>query len=194
MNNACYGLEDTFDMEHNLVNTPLEGCRGVFVHEESHSLACDIVLPSPIDNSRVSTFCSQPSVSPEYSVDVPKDISELCDSNMDMGYADNMFHMFGGNVETFESLGNYSGYDVTLDPYCIYLVDKPKNILWNTFFTFSFDFSMAFALLTRTLIFLVMFIVVLSHHHACEPHAAAFDKLLRALTASALNSEVLTFD
>ena len=26
MNNALCGLEDTFDMEHNLVNTPLEGC------------------------------------------------------------------------------------------------------------------------------------------------------------------------
>jgi len=66
-------------------------------------------------------------------------------------------------------------------------VDKPGKILWNTFFTFSFDFSMAFALLTRALIFLVMFILVLSHDHACEPHVVAFDKLLRALTASDLN-------
>jgi len=26
MNNALCGLEDTFDMEHNLFDTPLEGC------------------------------------------------------------------------------------------------------------------------------------------------------------------------
>ena len=26
VNNALYGLEDTPDMEHNLVDTPLEGC------------------------------------------------------------------------------------------------------------------------------------------------------------------------
>ena len=60
------------------------------------------------------------------------------------------------------------------------------------FFTFSFDFSMAFALLTRALIFLVMFIVVLSQLHACEPHAVEFDKLLRALIASDLRARVLT--
>jgi len=104
---------------------------------------------------------------------VPIDNFEICDSNVDTGYADNMFHMLGANVETFE--------------YCIYLVGKPRRILWSTFFAFSFDFSMAFALLTRAPIFVVIFIVVLSHHHACEPHAMEFDKLLRASTASDLN-------
>jgi len=54
--------------------------------------------------------------------------------------------VLGGNVETFESLGIFSGYDAALDPYCIYVVDKPRKILWNTFFAFSFDFSMAFNL------------------------------------------------
>ena len=29
---ACLESEDTFDMAHNLVNTPLEGCRDMFVH------------------------------------------------------------------------------------------------------------------------------------------------------------------
>ena len=38
-----------------------------------------------------------------------------------------MFHMLGGNVEHFESLGYLSGYDAALDSYCIYLVDKPKK-------------------------------------------------------------------
>jgi len=39
MNNALCGLEDTFDIEHNLVNSPLEGCRNVFTYEGSPSLA-----------------------------------------------------------------------------------------------------------------------------------------------------------
>ena len=64
MNNACCGLEDTFDMEDNLVDTPLQGCRDVFMHEGSPSLACDYVLPSPLEHSHVSTLCSQPSFSP----------------------------------------------------------------------------------------------------------------------------------
>ena len=31
MNNALCGLQDTFDMEHNLVDTPLEECPDVFI-------------------------------------------------------------------------------------------------------------------------------------------------------------------
>ena len=64
-----------------------------------------------------------------------------------------MFNMLGGNIETFESLGNFSGYGAALDPYCIYLVDKPRKIMWNTFFDFSFDFSFSFTLIKRALIF-----------------------------------------
>ena len=71
------------------------------------------------------------------------------------------------------------------------LVDTPRKIMWTPFFTFSFDFSMVFALLMRALIFLVMFIIVLSQHYACESHAVEFDKLLRALMASDLNCWVL---
>ena len=70
MNNALCGLEDTFDMEHNLVDTPLEGCHDMFVHERSPSQACDNVLPSPLEHSHVSIFCSQPSFFPEYTYDV----------------------------------------------------------------------------------------------------------------------------
>jgi len=58
MNNSLCGMEDTFDMEHNLVDTPLEGCRDMLVHEGSPSLVCDDVFPSPLENSHVSTFCS----------------------------------------------------------------------------------------------------------------------------------------
>ena len=62
-----------------------------------------------------------------------------------------MLNKLGGNVEKFESLGYLSGYDAALDPYGIYLVDKPRKILWNTFFTFSFDFSIGFCLIKRAL-------------------------------------------
>ena len=92
--------------------------------------------------------------------------------------------MLDGNVVNFLVLGYFSGYDASLNLYCIYLVDKPKKIIWNIFFDFSFDFSMAFALLKRVVTFLAMIISVLSCYHACEPHAKAFDKFLRALTAS----------
>ena len=54
----------------------------------------------------------------------------------------------------------------------------------DTFLDFSFDFSMAFALLKRALNFLTIIISVLSYSHACEPYAAEFDKLLHTLTAS----------
>jgi len=162
MNNACCGLEDTFNMEQNLVDTPLEECRDAFVHEESLNLACDNVLPSLLDSSHVYTFCSQPSFSPELDSDVLIDNFEICDSNVDMGYKDNMFNTLGGNFKTFESLGYFSGYDAAFDPYCLYLVDKLRKILWNAFFVFSFDFSMAFSLIKRALTFFVLILCMLS--------------------------------
>ena len=70
-------------------------------------------------------------------------------------------------------------------------MDTPRKIMWTPFFAFSFDFSMAFSLIKRALIFFVLILCMLSYCHACEAHAVAFDKLLRALTTSALNSQVL---
>jgi len=80
-----------------------------------------------------------------------------------------MFHMLGGNVDHFESLGYLSRYGATLDPYCIYLVDKPRKILWNTFFAFFFDFSMTFSLMKIALIYFVLIICMLSYCHAWSP-------------------------
>jgi len=48
---------------------------------------------------------------------MPNDISKLCDSNMDLGYDDNMLNVINGSDETFESLGYFGGYDAALDPY-----------------------------------------------------------------------------
>ena len=90
--------------------------------------------------------------------------------------------MFGGigNVYSLESLGYFRGYDAALDPYCLNLVDVPRKILWNNFFSFSYDFSMVFIFIKRGLIYFVFILCMLSYLQACEPHVMAFDKLLRA--------------
>jgi len=63
--------------------------------------------------------------------------------------------------------------------------------MWNTFFDFSFDFSMAFGLLRRALACFLIFIFMLSHSQAYKPHPVVLDKLLRALTMSDLVGRVL---
>ena len=45
INNACCGLETLFEEVHHLVETPLEGCRDMFVHEGSPKLVCDDDIP-----------------------------------------------------------------------------------------------------------------------------------------------------
>jgi len=112
---------------HDLAKTALEGCRDVFVHKDSPNLGCDNVLPSPLDYSHVSIICSPPSSSTEFDFDVLVDNPMFCDSNVDLGYEDDMINMLGWNVANFISLGYFSGYDASLDPYCIYLEDKPRN-------------------------------------------------------------------
>jgi len=56
-------------------------------------------------------------------------------------------------VDNFMSLGYFSGYNASFDPYYMYLVDAPRKIMWNTFFDFSFDFSIVFGLMRRALTF-----------------------------------------
>ena len=152
-------------MVHNLVNTPLKGCRYECLHEESPHLGFhDIVLPNPVNRSHVCSMCSQASISPEYSLDTPIN-PKICDSNVDLGHEVKMFNMLGGNVDNFLSLGYFCGYDASLDPYCIFLVDKPRKIMRNTFFAFSFDFSIAFALLKRALTLFLVIIFMLFYCH-----------------------------
>jgi len=95
------------------------------------------------------------------------------------------------NVANFLSLGYFSGYDASLYPNCIYLVDKLQKIMWNTFFNFSFDFSMVITSLKRALTFVAMILSLFSYCHACEPHSVEFAKLLCVLTASDSNNCVL---
>ena len=97
-----------------------------------------------------------------------------------------MFNMLGGNDEIFESLGNFSGCDAALDPFCIYLVGRPRKIMWNTFFYSSFDFSLAFTLIKRALTFFTLILCMLSCCQAWKPFAKEFDNLLRAVTTSCI--------
>ena len=159
------------------------------MHGGSSSFTYDNVFPNSLEPAHVSTFSSPPSSSSsELAFDVPNDVSEITDSNVDLGHESHMLNLLGGNNENFESLGYFRGYDAALDPYCIDLVDLPRKIMWHTFFNFSFDFSMAFTV--RGLILFFVLICRFSHSLAGEPHAVAFDKLLRALTMSSLSSQI----
>jgi len=97
--------------------------------KDSSSLGCENVLPNPLDQSHISTMCSQPLFSPESYFDVPIDNPIICDSNVDNGYENNMFNMIDGNVDMFISLDYFYRYDFSLAPYCIYLEDRPRKIL-----------------------------------------------------------------
>jgi len=55
-------------------------------------------------------------------------------------------------------------------------VDTSRKIMWNTFFAFSYDFSMALALLKRALTFFAAIIFMLSYYHAWRLYAKEFDQ------------------
>ena len=166
VDNSYCASEDTLDVVHNLVNTPLEGCHYECVHKESASLCFNYAFPNPLDHTHVFPTCSQPPISPKCYIDTPIENPKIFYANVDLGSMDNMFNMLGGNVEIFFSPGYFYGYDASLEPYCIFLVDAPRKIMWNTLFVFSFDFSMAFALLKRALTFFVVIIFMPSYCHA----------------------------
>ena len=164
----------------------------MFVHEESHSLCLhDIVLPNPLDHSHVSTMCSQPFISPEYSLDGPIDDHKIFDSNVDLGHKDNDFNVLSGNVDDYLSLGYLRGYDHSIDPYYIYLEDLPRKIMWSTFFNPSYDFSKAIYKVKRILVVFGVIFVVSSYLSFSKLWSPKFDKLLCVLTMSAFISLVL---
>jgi len=69
--NVCFQSEDTFNEVYDLVKTPLEELRDVFMHEDFPSLDCNIVLPNPLDHSHAFPFRSLPSPSSGYYIDTP---------------------------------------------------------------------------------------------------------------------------
>jgi len=78
-----------------------------------------------------------------------------------------------------ESLGDITGYNPSFDPYCAYLEDVPRRIMWSSFFD---DLSMAFNEFKRPLTLVAPSFLVFSYSHHSEMHATTYDKILRALT------------
>ena len=62
--------------------------------------------------------------------------------------------------------------------------------MWNTFFAFFFDFSMALPLLKIALTFFAVIIFMLFYCHTWKLYAEEFDKLLHALTMSSKGSSL----
>ena len=83
-----------------------------------------------------------------------------------------------------ESLGGIRRYNTSFDPYCAYLEDVPRKIMWSTFLDHTFDFSMAFDEFKRPLTLVAPSFLVLSYSHHFEMHATTYNKLLQALRAS----------
>ena len=67
----------------------------------------------------------------------------------------------------------------------------PGEIVLIIAFDYSADFSKVFGEFKRALTLFAPSLLVFSHSHYFEMHAKAYDKLLRALTASALTTRIL---
>ena len=120
--------EDILDEVHDLDGAPLEESHDMFMHEESPSLGFDdSVIPNPVDHSHIFPMCSLPSPSPEYYFDAPIENPMIFDANVDLGNEVNMFNIHGGNANNFVSLGCFSGFNTSLDPYYMYLEDWQEN-------------------------------------------------------------------
>ena len=76
----------------------------------------------------------------------------ICDTNIDLGYEDNIFSMPRGNVHDYVPLGYFRGHDSFIDHYCICIGDLPKKIMWTTFFNSSYEFSEVFDKVKRILV------------------------------------------
>jgi len=50
----------------------------------------------------------------------------------------------GNDIDCAESLGNFRGYDPSLDPYTLYLGNLPAEIMYTIAFDHFYDFSKAF--------------------------------------------------
>jgi len=85
-------------------------------------------------------MCSQLSSSLEYYFDVPIDNLLICDANVDFGHDDNSFDVLDGNVDNFLFLSYLSGYNGSLGPYYIYLVDKPRKKSYGALSFYGFCF------------------------------------------------------
>jgi len=78
----------------------------------------------------------------------------------------------------YEPVGDIRGYHPFFGPYCAYLEDVSRKIMWSTYFDHAFDFSMAFDELKRPLTLFAPSFLVFSYSHHSDLHATTYDKLL----------------
>ena len=182
----------------------LAQCTGLEIGETSQgdvSSVQDVLLP----------WSGELTLAKPYLEEAP--FEELCDNSLVVGAAPSINHISPictepldltlisspllsttlSHLHAFhESLGDVRGYNPSLDPYCAYLEDVPRKIMWSTFFDHDFDFSMALDKYKRALTLFAQSLLVFSYSHHLEMHAQAHDKLLRALTASELTTRILS--
>jgi len=82
------------------------------------------------------------------------------------------------------SLCDIRGYNPSFDPYCAYLEDVPRKIMWIPFFEHAFDISMAFDEFKKPLTLFAPSFLVFSYSHHSEMHGTTYDNLLGALTTT----------
>ena len=171
-----------------LVETPLEGRVMCLCIRSLIALVLVMVyiIPNPLDYFHISPMSSQLSASPKYFIDTPTENPMILDSNIDLGCEDNMFSMLGGIAINFGSLGCFSGFNASLDPYCMCLGDLPTKITWTTVFNPLYDFSIAIDKVKRIpilcgVVFIIAFYLLFSKLWSQD-----FDKLLHSLTMSDL--------
>ena len=79
---------------------------------------------------------------------------------MDLGYEDNKFDMLSRNIDDYVLLGHLRGYDPSLGPYCVYLEDLLRKVMWTIFFNPSYNFYKAFGKVKRILIIFSVILVI----------------------------------
>jgi len=142
---------------------------GVVVVELATSDATAYVFPDHVDIPHVSPLPSLPSPSLK------------CHSLIAIDYHD----VLKGRVSNcIRSLGTFKGYNPPFDPFHDYLVDRPRKIIWTTFFGHSLDFSRAYDTIMRALTVIDVSFPVFSYIHHSWMHAGVYNRLLRALTTS----------
>ena len=101
----------------------------------------------------------------------PKFIEFILDKAFDLDPFPCPLHRTPSSLRTFhESLGDIRWHQCSLDPYYAYLEDVLRNIMWNTFFDYAFDFSMAFDKFKKTITMFATSLLVFSYSHHFEMH------------------------
>ena len=92
-----------------------------------------------------------------------------------------------------KSLGDIKGFYPSFCPSCAYLEEVSREIIWSTFFDYTFGFSMAYDKFERPPTIFVTYLQVSSCFYYSEMHALDFDKLLQGELVDAPLASYNTF-